>query len=253
MSKEVVPFPKLQYLFMKMDYPFADDTLFRGNSDTLEFLKIQPDIETMYMMDRCGVFTRTKYRRLRGVRISERLVADAPKDIVARFVLEVSSHAQVLTIEDVTLGREFAMSVIRVKSLDQLQRLNMNNFNLTLCEIINMLRSLPSLTHLVSCEPELGYQFGELEVDDLGEYMLMAYYPLSKTFRSWTCCRLSTSTVDELSLCAILLAIACPRLSCASVGSIKFNEYCECVGEMMSEEPLASYLDLVEPLPQPRE
>ncbi|KAJ2778936.1 hypothetical protein GGI18_003991, partial [Coemansia linderi] len=84
MSKEVVPFPKLQYLFMKMDYPFADDTLFRGNSDTLEFLKIQPDIETMYMMDRCGVFTRTKCRRLRGVRISERLAADAPKDIVAR-------------------------------------------------------------------------------------------------------------------------------------------------------------------------
>ncbi|KAJ2732412.1 hypothetical protein IW152_003807 [Coemansia sp. BCRC 34962] len=161
-----------------MDYPFADDTLFRGNSDSLGFLRIQPDIEAIYMMDRCGVFTSTKYRRLRSVRISERSVADAPKSIVARFVLGVSLHAQVLTIEDAALGSGFVMSVIRAKSLDQLQRLDVRNFKLTLCEIVNLLGSLPSLTHLTSCEPELGYQFGELEADGLGEYMLIAYYPL---------------------------------------------------------------------------
>ncbi|KAJ2060271.1 hypothetical protein GGI08_003075 [Coemansia sp. S2] len=37
---DVVPFPELQCLCIEMEYPFGDDTLFRGNAGTLAYLDI---------------------------------------------------------------------------------------------------------------------------------------------------------------------------------------------------------------------
>ncbi|KAJ2093980.1 hypothetical protein GGI09_005657 [Coemansia sp. S100] len=39
----IVPFPKLKSLHILMDYVFADDVMFRGNSNTLEHLEFHVD------------------------------------------------------------------------------------------------------------------------------------------------------------------------------------------------------------------
>ncbi|KAJ2457006.1 hypothetical protein GGF42_002936 [Coemansia sp. RSA 2424] len=123
-------------------------------------------------------------------------------------------------------------------------------FKLTLCEIINLLGSLPSITHLLSSSVELGHQFDDMTVDELGDYMLMSYYPLSKTFRRWTCHTLRSSTGEVEALCVVLLAIACPRFSCTTVELDCYNAYCERVEELVATEPYAGFVELIEPLPK---
>ncbi|KAJ2744329.1 hypothetical protein GGI20_003056 [Coemansia sp. BCRC 34301] len=248
-NKGVVPFPKLQVLRLNIDYPFADDVLFRGNSQTLEYLKIKPDIETIYMLDRYGIFTIKKYKKLRYIGISEKLVADASKAIVVQFVLKMATHAHNLCITDAAFREEFVLSIVRNKTLDSLQYLDVRSFELSLCETINLLASLPSLKSLVSSSAGLGHQFDDMDFDELGDYMLMAYYPLSKVFNCWTCFTLNPDAAEEEALCAVLLAIACPRLSCAAVRVSRHSMYCKCVRELMSVEPYAGFLELVEPLP----
>ncbi|KAJ1843807.1 hypothetical protein LPJ70_003235, partial [Coemansia sp. RSA 2708] len=44
--------PKLRYLYLGIVYPFADDLLFRGTMDTLEYLHLTPDVDMLQMLDK---------------------------------------------------------------------------------------------------------------------------------------------------------------------------------------------------------
>ncbi|KAJ1783867.1 hypothetical protein LPJ59_006477, partial [Coemansia sp. RSA 2399] len=50
-------------------YVFADDTMFRGNSDRLEHLDMELDAETVDMLRKYKVFSKGKFPRLRSVHI----------------------------------------------------------------------------------------------------------------------------------------------------------------------------------------
>ncbi|KAJ2640915.1 hypothetical protein GGF44_002357, partial [Coemansia sp. RSA 1694] len=66
-STSVVPFPHLRHLAITAEYPFDDDTPFRGNATTLEYLKLRLRDSTFEMLDRYRVFTPTSHPRLRYV------------------------------------------------------------------------------------------------------------------------------------------------------------------------------------------
>ncbi|KAJ2809596.1 hypothetical protein H4S07_003174, partial [Coemansia furcata] len=53
-----VPFPSLRHLHMDVYYPFGDDTIFRGNAATLEYLKMKLDNQLYRVASEYNVFSR---------------------------------------------------------------------------------------------------------------------------------------------------------------------------------------------------
>ncbi|KAJ2331312.1 hypothetical protein GGI00_003308, partial [Coemansia sp. RSA 2681] len=60
----VILFPSLRQLSIGDFYPFGDDTLFRGNAATLEYLHIMPRRKTYDTLRRFNVFTPTSHPKL---------------------------------------------------------------------------------------------------------------------------------------------------------------------------------------------
>ncbi|KAJ2451759.1 hypothetical protein GGF42_004183, partial [Coemansia sp. RSA 2424] len=61
-------FPSLRHLSIDDLYPFGDDTPFRGNAATLEYLHIMPTSEMCDILRRFSVFTPTSHPKLQCVR-----------------------------------------------------------------------------------------------------------------------------------------------------------------------------------------
>ncbi|KAJ2321485.1 hypothetical protein GGI00_006056, partial [Coemansia sp. RSA 2681] len=66
-----IPFPSLRHLSIGDLYPFGDDTPFRGNAATLEYLLIMPRRKTCDILRRFNVFTPTSHPKLQCVRTCE--------------------------------------------------------------------------------------------------------------------------------------------------------------------------------------
>ncbi|KAJ1725884.1 hypothetical protein LPJ61_005583, partial [Coemansia biformis] len=90
-----------------MDYPFADDTLFRGNSDSLRVLSMNVDSELIAMAHKYRVFESGRFTSLKSVRVKNinisSLKPGAPERIATEFALMVAPTTQILTIEDITM------------------------------------------------------------------------------------------------------------------------------------------------------
>ncbi|KAJ2745393.1 hypothetical protein GGI20_002195 [Coemansia sp. BCRC 34301] len=70
LSLSAAPFPKLIMLIIPFEYPFFNDVLFQGNSDSLDYLEICIDKKAVDILNRCQTFS-GKYKALRTVSISE--------------------------------------------------------------------------------------------------------------------------------------------------------------------------------------
>ncbi|KAJ2581017.1 hypothetical protein GGH95_002287 [Coemansia sp. RSA 1836] len=60
-------FPNLRYIHMDIVYPFGDDTLFRGNAATLEYLKMKLDNTACEVFCELSTFTPTSHPQLQCV------------------------------------------------------------------------------------------------------------------------------------------------------------------------------------------
>ncbi|KAJ2547312.1 hypothetical protein EV175_005269 [Coemansia sp. RSA 1933] len=65
-------FPALRYLKWHSPYMFEDDLLFRGNSDTLEYLDIAFSNKLADVLERHSVFSVGRYSRLSHIRVEKR-------------------------------------------------------------------------------------------------------------------------------------------------------------------------------------
>ncbi|KAJ2813459.1 hypothetical protein H4S07_000670 [Coemansia furcata] len=63
-----VPFPVLGHLYMGIDYPFKDDTVFRGNADTLMYLDVKLYPSLADVISKYEVFTAASHPRLQCVK-----------------------------------------------------------------------------------------------------------------------------------------------------------------------------------------
>ncbi|KAJ2442339.1 hypothetical protein GGF42_006988, partial [Coemansia sp. RSA 2424] len=92
-----IPFPSLRHLSIGDLYPFGDDTPFRGNAATLEYLYIMPRLETCDVLHRFNVFTPTSHPKLQCVRTCK-LSDDEPEDLqstddLVQFALSIAPNA----------------------------------------------------------------------------------------------------------------------------------------------------------------
>ncbi|KAJ2751655.1 hypothetical protein GGI19_004344 [Coemansia pectinata] len=68
--KGAIPFPALRSLHITGGYLFGDNTPFCGNADTLEFLDMKLDYESVDVLIDCNIFTPTSHSKLKCVKTS---------------------------------------------------------------------------------------------------------------------------------------------------------------------------------------
>ncbi|KAJ2431229.1 hypothetical protein GGF41_000641, partial [Coemansia sp. RSA 2531] len=92
----IVPFPVLKSLQLQMGYPFGDDVMFRGNSDTLEELEIRLSREMMAMLNNSQAFGK-EYKSLKRVLVNElghdRYQSPSSDDMVHKFIRSLANNA----------------------------------------------------------------------------------------------------------------------------------------------------------------
>ncbi|KAJ2065115.1 hypothetical protein GGI17_000526 [Coemansia sp. S146] len=211
---EGVLFPGLRRLSVRHDYPFADDTLFRGNAMTLEFLRIMPGREICDVIRR-HVFT-ASYPNLECVKI-EQLPEDVPSHFESptahlQFALDIAPRAAIRDMGDIPPG-VFApqlfvpYSCIRVLALSA---------RLELLDVVALIQALPRLSDLYTHSVGLG-ELSDRAVDRVPA--CMALFPSMEGLRCWHIQCWDVSMADVV--CVLGVALVCPGFNHVAVaGSI---------------------------------
>ncbi|KAJ2267260.1 hypothetical protein GGH14_006105, partial [Coemansia sp. RSA 370] len=164
-------FPRLQSMYLNMDYPFKDDTLFRGTSNTLEYLSMNVNTEVIEMAQKYKVFGGNKYPNLRAFRIKNintRLMRPgAPSKAATKFALSVSSKLEILAVEDIAMEATIVPSIVEHGHMSSLQLLAIPDAFLTLSHIVVLLEQTPMLTDLHCHYTGVGTLFECVEDDQL--------------------------------------------------------------------------------------
>ncbi|KAJ2331601.1 hypothetical protein GGI00_003179, partial [Coemansia sp. RSA 2681] len=151
-----VPFPCLQSLSVGRDYPFGDDTFFRGNAATLKYLEMWVDSSAAAMLCRYNVFTPASHPKLWCVKIGD---SDGPPpDSFAteaeamRFYLSIAPNASMREIKGALTAAETVLAF--APTLDSrpacIQVLSLPFVSLTLWDVVSLVKSLPLLSDLHS-------------------------------------------------------------------------------------------------------
>ncbi|KAJ2893333.1 hypothetical protein IWW38_002894 [Coemansia aciculifera] len=230
----IVPFPALTRLHISMEYPFGDDLLFRGNNETLEQLRIELDMQTIAMLKKYKVFADSRFKRLRSIsaECNTHRVGGNPlaSYVFTNFVAGMTSASagQSLSFDDGSAMKYSVRNLTRCSSdLARVRVLNLKNANLTFSQITVLLRKMTMLTEL-KCEfAGLGPDYDRMPVADRPERARSSCVTSGnggggggavggRHFKHLTLLGY-LANMQNVAECAILLALACPKLTNFSI------------------------------------
>ncbi|KAJ2456745.1 hypothetical protein GGF42_003084, partial [Coemansia sp. RSA 2424] len=202
------PFPQLKLLSIDMEYPFSDETLFRGNSRTLESLKMALDPITVDMLRTNDTFANGHYAKLRNLSVRSLDISSEVQNttdyIYTSFVLKMSPALHIFTDRAVLMGHSKLSFFRSCPNLAGLRMLNLPEMAFHMSSLVPLLKSQRQLES-IECK---------LITDDLGmsaDCMLSTYNPLSARLKF-----ISLTGYEEVCDSAfqsiVLLALVCPAL-----------------------------------------
>ncbi|KAJ2753679.1 hypothetical protein GGI19_002968 [Coemansia pectinata] len=208
-------FPRLQHLDIKADYPFGDDTLFRGNAATLEYLSMRMDPETVAMFKEYDVFSPARYLKLRCVEVGNMrsLIPTHFATFVeyTQFVLGIAPKLSVLTIYGVPASLTFQPALSLLGEHTSIRVLRLPLTSTCLWDALVLIKSLPLLTHLYTMSTSLGPMPAGVNLDMLPMYMCSTYTSMCKRFRRWSFEYSQKNPSKDVVTCVLLLALVCPN------------------------------------------
>ncbi|KAJ2857783.1 hypothetical protein GGI22_003433 [Coemansia erecta] len=226
-EKSVAPFPVLQNLRLYASYIFADDTMFRGNGNTLEHLEMELDADTVDMLRKYNVFSKGKFPRLRSVYIQHdpdshtRLSVEAFMQLVFGML---SAKTQILSVLAKDSYRHLVNAISACSFAENFRIFALDGTALSLLEMLNVVRLLPNMTDFTcgfkGVDPELDVELGQTIPDRL----FSQYYPLNHRLKCWHMRFSSGVTSKDIAVSAIAFAVLCPRFTFVKV-AINANDY----------------------------
>ncbi|KAJ2098063.1 hypothetical protein GGI09_003504 [Coemansia sp. S100] len=216
-----LPFPMLRSLQVLFDFPFGDDTLFRGNAKTLEYLHLQLDDLSVSVFQRHRVFTPVSHPKLRRVKI-QHAKGRKPSTLSTtsdylRFVLNISSNATVCSFYDVSGVLGLQSELLLFDDHRHIRILDMPNVRFDLWYAFGLIRSLPLLVVLHTLSPTLGQMPKGISLDKLPKYVAATYASIGKSFRCWRFSNSLGRDVKCTAMCVLLLSLIYPRAVVALV------------------------------------
>ncbi|KAJ2070790.1 hypothetical protein GGI13_000134 [Coemansia sp. RSA 455] len=215
-----VPFPCLRSLSIGYDYPFGDDTFFRGNAASLECLEVWMDNSTVSMLHRLNVFTPSSHPKMQCVKTGD-LDGVLPDTFATaaeamRFYLSVAPGACVREIKGVLSGAETALAFSpSFGDYSCIQVLSLPFIPLTLWNVVDLIKSLPLLSDLFTKYPSIGELPSGVTLSELPAYMLSTYALIGERFRCWHLVFYRARNLYDIVMCVLLLALACPNFDYA--------------------------------------
>ncbi|KAJ2060935.1 hypothetical protein GGH13_006695, partial [Coemansia sp. S155-1] len=214
------PFPKLQWLMINIDYPFGDDTPFRGNASTLRSLYMVLYHTTVDVLDRYQVFRPFSHSKLRIVYTS--LVFDSRAQIFAtseaycRFALSIGPQA---------ITREIGSESFRSLLLDAptlfndytcIRALSLPNTEPVLWDVVMLVKSLPNLSDLHTMAPNITPVSG-LSLIALRDYLVPDGISTGERLWCWTFGFSRSYQLGNLSTYLLMLTNLCRGLNINSL------------------------------------
>ncbi|KAJ2104320.1 hypothetical protein GGI09_000166 [Coemansia sp. S100] len=239
-----VPFPNLRHLYMDICYPFSDDTLFRGNSATLEYLNMELDHHSCPVLYEYNVFSPGSHPKLWcvDVTLSEDVMPDPDADTAdyLEYVLNIGSEASVRTIKGYVDDRELASALYLLEDYSCIRVLSLPGLRwLELMDIIELIECLPLLTDLTTSPTRLQRLPEDITDDELPEYLTDVYAPLSERFRCWSF--MQTGVGDEVVRSVLLLALICPNFDYANPLAAERDKFAKMMEETIDTDVFEEY------------
>ncbi|KAJ2440815.1 hypothetical protein GGF42_007502 [Coemansia sp. RSA 2424] len=239
-SNGAVPFPQLRRLAMRWAYPFGDDVLFRGNTATLEYLKIVLDSELVAMLKQRNIFTPTSHPKLKCVNIN--LCSSDASGIFAaaaeylQFALSIAPRTSVLAIPSLSsFGGTLTTELEMLGNHNSLQVLSLYRATLSFWDIVNLIKSLPLLSDLKTGVPTMGELPQGVTLAQLPEYARSTYAPMGKRFRCWHISLSPLTKLGNLATCVLVLALICPNFDYAAMGGRHHEQFMQEMKRQIAE------------------
>ncbi|KAI9479779.1 hypothetical protein BX667DRAFT_494639 [Coemansia mojavensis] len=242
-----VKFPSLKHLELGINYPYADDTLFRGNS--LDYLKLTHDDDLFDMLANLDICTQVQFIEIvTHFRCGSYSELSKPFVVPAAFIKRFSSSLTRLCLNS-GLFESYNFNV--ELHLARLQILHCTTTTLGWKGIMLLLKNCPHLTHL-TCRAS---RYDDQNISpSMVKSLINENYPLNSNF--WYL-SVTTKHIQAYDIStAILLAVLCPNFSYIDVDDAnrqKFNsridywiekcnlaEYAETINRIKFKEPAAS-------------
>ncbi|KAJ2260202.1 hypothetical protein GGI01_003147 [Coemansia sp. RSA 376] len=215
-----VPFPALRRLTMCSGY-FGDDTPFRGNADTLELLDLHLSPEAFKVLKTHKIFTPVSHQQLRRVKLGqitrrEQNLFRTDTEFV-RFVTNIGPNAVERVINN-SLRAPILQSIVPVLSDHTcIQTLDLPFTKLELWDVLALVKALPLLSNLKSEVPAIGKLPKGVSEETLPSYVRETYSPVGVQFRRWRLVASASVNMDQVVMCILLVAQACPNFDYAAV------------------------------------
>ncbi|KAJ2071848.1 hypothetical protein GGH13_003087 [Coemansia sp. S155-1] len=238
----IVPFPALNSLRLYLPYPFADDTLFRGNGSTLKDLRIVIDRDTAIMLSKSLEFD-NNFRKLRTVAIVEAKDYDSP-DTVGDFVLSKSlknliDSARILNLIADCYVKNLVASYGR--EFEHIKVLDMGLTQLTLFDTMRLLRALPNLVKLSCGIGKLGSELSNIPSKELPDHMVTTYRAVGNRLYNLNTSLEKGISVIEAADFVMLLTLVCPRLRRVGSSHAAPPAYYARITKALNRKPFSKY------------
>ncbi|KAJ2745068.1 hypothetical protein GGI19_006541 [Coemansia pectinata] len=240
----VVPFPSLRHLHMDICHPFGDDTIFRGNTATLEYLKIELDYRSYHVFSEYDVFTPVSHPKLQCVDIT--FFGDGARgpDLDAadylEYVLNIGSQATVRTINGHMDDNELALALYLFEDFACIRVLSLPGLCwLEFVDVIELIKSLPLLSDLTTSPTQLKLLPEDVTVDEFPEFMITVFAGLNDQFRCWSF--MQTGVGNEVVRSVLLLALVCPNFSYAVPLPAERKEFMKLMEETIATDYFQEY------------
>ncbi|KAJ2018477.1 hypothetical protein IWW57_005226, partial [Coemansia sp. S610] len=211
----VVPFPALRGLVLYSVYPFYDDVLLRGNSATLEYLNFRLEHDTITMLHQRRVFE-SKQKVLRHVFVrgdaNNRNLSLVAEATMSRFLSSLASAAKKLSLSDPELISACIIAAQHGQGFQSVRMFVADGVNMALAEVFRLLKALPVLTSFSGAISGLGSELERVSVEELPDYVASTYGNVGKKLQIWSINSFIGHDGALFTDCALLLALACPKL-----------------------------------------
>ncbi|KAJ2460557.1 hypothetical protein GGF42_000765 [Coemansia sp. RSA 2424] len=246
-----VAFPALRHVNIGSEYPFSDDTLFRGNSATLESLKMLMDADTAMMLRKRRVFARASHPRLRSVTIYG---ADDPIpdgfDTYAdymQFLLSIGPEAVVRVLHPMALEQDIPRALQLLGEHTSIQILSIEGAAFALLDVVALIKSLPLLSELCLDVPKLDSHLADIPKSQLFETLIESHAPMARQLRRLIV-RNSQVPLEDLAVFTVLLASLCPNLDFIDVSSSSVAHFGRYMKSCTVFDPFQKYEQLLQSL-----
>ncbi|KAJ2557853.1 hypothetical protein EV175_001097 [Coemansia sp. RSA 1933] len=150
----MVPFPRLERLTIEMVYPFGDDVVFRGNTETLKSIAIRTDEDALEMLINLKTLAQGRFLALRTFKLMSYIDAlgsmrDLAKENIT-LIEGVNRQVENLQLVFSEAGRRLIGRINNGLAFDRLRQLDVCETYMSIRDVLRMLKMLPHLQRLRS-------------------------------------------------------------------------------------------------------